>query len=432
MDEAEPKFAVPTVSGEVRACGPTETDPFDDMHDNQADWDQYVSLLPLRWCCTIGEAFDEADTDAKDFQTWHRWFTYLAAGLATATVVLAITGLGYVAAHKEPGDATHLEHDAQTLKSEQNTEEKKAEPKTPELEWEDTLDTWELGAASLTFFIVGVGFFSRVKNKWLRARHRAELFRLLRYNFLIQPSVWNGVNDQEVEQWIQKRIAEIVKLTDQDLEEALNEPSPPGPYEAVQSRLGRHRLQALTQYYLAKRLGPQKEYLANRAQRNEIKDWMRFMLPFFFFGSIVAVAAKLVLKRFQHSWGAFAFVMAATLLPVFAAGIRTYLAAFEFSRNKSRFYAAHKALSDTEKSLVQNTFMAVTAEPREQIRQESVFVGSPLGQVILVAEQSGVEAPDQDETDAYRVLRDLAWCEHVLDAEHREWLRLMYDAEWFG
>jgi hypothetical protein len=116
---------------------------------------------------------------------------------------------------------------------------------------------------------------------------------------------------------------------------------------------------------------------------------------------------------------------------VLAAGIRTYLAAFEFSRNKSRFYAAHKALSETEKSLLQNTFAVVTAEPAGQMRHESVLIGSNFGQVIVVADNSAMDANSAN-ANAYPVLRDLAWCEHLLNAEHREWLRLMYDAEWFG
>jgi hypothetical protein len=399
MAGSEPK------SDAARACGPTETDPFDDMHDNQADWDQYASVLPLRWLCEIGEAFDRSDGEAKKFQRWHRWFTYAAALLATLTVVLAIVGLGFVAS--DP-------------------------PEASKLRWEDRFDLGELTAASLTLVIVFVGFGLRFKEKWLRLRHRAELYRLLRYNFLIQPSLWSGGQDPQA--WIAKEIAGIDKRTGGKLEEAINEPSPSGPYEAVESRMPRHRLQALTQYYLSKRLGPQKEYLANRAQRNEVKDRMRVMLPFFFFGSIVAVAAKLAMKSFHHSWWAFGFVLAATMLPVFAAGLRTYLAAFEFSRNKSRFSAAHKALSETEKSLVQNTFEAVSAEPNRPGHQESLLWGSPLGQVIVVAEQSAMDAAaaHEDEASVYPVLRDLAWCEHVLDAEHREWFRLMYDAEWFG
>ena len=72
--------------------------------------------------------------------------------------------------------------------------------------------------------------------------------------------------------------------------------------------------------------------------------------------------------------------------------------------------------------------------PPIQPHQESLLWGSELGQVIVVADESAlVSKPEEEEnTEAFAVLRDLAWCEHVLDAEHREWLRLMYDAEWFG
>ncbi len=44
---------------------------------------------------------------------------------------------------------------------------------------------------------------------------------------------------------------------------------------------------------------------------------------------------------------------------------------------------------------------------------------------------TGVER-DVEETDAYPILRDLSWCEHILESEHREWLRLMFETEWFG
>ena len=34
--------------------------------------------------------------------------------------------------------------------------------------------------------------------------------------------------------------------------------------------------------------------------------------------------------------------------------------------------------------------------------------------------------------DAHAVVRDLWWCEHILKSEQLEWLRLMYETEWFG
>jgi hypothetical protein len=65
------------------------------------------------------------------------------------------------------------------------------------------------------------------------------------------------------------------------------------------------------------------------------------------------------------------------------------------------------------------------------MRHESVLLGSNFGQVIVMADNSAMDANSAN-ANAYPVLRDLAWCEHLLNAEHREWLRLMYDAKWFG
>jgi hypothetical protein len=412
MPAPEPKSEASTSKREVRVCGPTETDPFDDVHDNQSDWDRYASLLPLSWCCMISDTFDKADKRALWFQRRHRRVVYTAALSASFAVVFAIAGLAYAAANGvKPGA---------------KFEDAKKETVEKRIEWV------EIATALLTFAAVALGRHRRYKVTWLRLRHRAELYRLLRYEFLIQPSLWSG--SESPENWIRKRIRDIEHLTGEDaLDKALNEPSPAGPYEPSDSRMTRESLQALTEYYLGKRLGPQKEYLANRAQRNEIKDHMRHYLPLFFFSSSLAVGAKLVSNLLRFHRLAFWFVLAAILLPVLAAGIRTYLAAFEFSRNKSRFYAAHKALSDTEKSLVQNTFAAVTAEPYGQRRPESVLIGPNFGQVIVVADNDAVDANSaKADANAYPVLRDLAWCEHLLNAEHREWLRLMYDAEWFG
>jgi hypothetical protein len=102
----------------------------------------------------------------------------------------------------------------------------------------------------------------------------------------------------------------------------------------------------------------------------------------------------------------------AALLPAAAAGVRTWRSAFEFSRNKGRFEAAHQALRDLERRLVEEGF-AASEKPR----------GQPSNPAL---------DKDEEETDAYPILRDLSWCEHILESEHREWLRLMYETEWFG
>jgi hypothetical protein len=203
-------------------------------------------------------------------------------------------------------------------------------------------------------------------------------------------------------------------------------------------------LRALTEYYLSRRLNPQKEYLANRTQRNQFSDWIRAYLPWFFFLSIVAGFSKFFVRSLP--WEGFLALLAA-LLPAAAAGVRTWRSAFEFSRNKGRFEAAHHALRDLETRLVNEGFSAVEAERttaprpagrRVTVREERVLTNHQFHELRVRTEDEtpppndGQALPDDEDTDAYAILRDLCWCEHILETEHREWLRLMYETEWFG
>ena len=95
MPAPEPKPGASTSDGEVRVCCPPETDPFDDIQDNQSDWDRYASLLPLKWCCVINDAFKAADQQAIWFQQRHQILVYIAAVAAPLTVLLAIAGLAF-------------------------------------------------------------------------------------------------------------------------------------------------------------------------------------------------------------------------------------------------------------------------------------------------------------------------------------------------
>ena len=192
-----------------------------------------------------------------------------------------------------------------------------------------------------------------------------------------------------------------------ELDGAVRQPTPHGPFVGTQSQLPPAVLRALTEYYLSKRLNPQKEYLANRTQRNEFSDWISAYLPWFFFVSILAVFCKYFFRSVSVRWEGLLALLAA-LLPAVAAGVRTWRSAFEFSRNKGRFEAAHLALRDLERRLVNEGFAAVEGK------------GGQLSK------------HGDEPTDAYPILRDLSWCEHILESEHREWLRLMYETEWFG
>ena len=80
-------------------------------------------------------------------------------------------------------------------------------------------------------------------------------------------------------------------------------------------------------------------------------------------------------------------IVAAAVLPAIAAGVRTYRSAHEFGRNQLRFTAMSHYLQ-------------------------------------LIAHDIGTRSDE-----AFPLLRE---AEMALDAEHRAWLRLMLEAEWFG
>ncbi len=364
-------------------------DSFDDMHDSPEELARYPLLAtPLEACLKIGEAFDRADARAVKFQRAHRWLTHGAALFATVAVATAIVALDYYPIGVE----------AQPL----------APAWLPSRHSMNLIEIWFAGAA---IAVVLAGYFTHFKEKWLLSRHQAESYRLLRYRFLIHPTIWrNGEKDSQ--DWIEPRLHSIEHA---NLAAAVREAAPHGPFEGVRSQLPRGILRQLTEYYLSRRLNPQKEYLANRTQRNEISDWIRVYLPWFFFLSIVAVFCKSFVGS-AHWEGLLALL--AALLPAAAAGVRTWRGAFEFSRNKGRFEASHHALRDLERRLVNEGFSAFGGNG------DAGKSGEPLSHQKLPR--------DDEETDAYAILRDLSWCEHILETEHREWLRLMFETEWFG
>ena len=225
-------------------------------------------------------------------------------------------------------------------------------------------------------------------------------------------------------QWIETKLHEIDCTT---LAGAVREAAPHGPFEGTQSRLPRGVLRALTEYYLSRRLNPQKEYLANRTQRNQFSDWIRAYLPWFFFLSIGAVFSKFFVRSLP--WEGFLALLAA-LLPAAAAGARTWRSAFEFSRNKGRFEVAHHALRDLETRLVNEAFSAVeverTASPRPagrrvMVQEEQELKDLPFHELRIRTEDETPSPndrqaqPDDKDTDAYAILRDLSWCEHILE-----------------
>jgi hypothetical protein len=129
----------------------------------------------------------------------------------------------------------------------------------------------------------------------------------------------------------------------------------------------------------------------------------RYLPPAFFFGSVLAalvhfgsaVAAD-ELMRFGYELPlvhdettSVVLIGLAITLAVFGSGVRTFRGAHEFSRNTTRFRAKLVALDHLARAL-------------------------------------------RDEPNPVAIHRHLWYSEQILESEHREWLRLMSDAEWFG
>ena len=365
--------APPAMPGDgVRTTGSAEIPPDmppseNDMIDSAAEI-AFWTPLPVAACAPINEQFTVADREALRNQRWHRVFT-LAATLSGGggALLIGVWNLDFGIPHANPAAI-------------------------------------ELALVLLLVVSIGIGIWQQRKNRWLLNRHKAELLRLLKFEFLTTPSVWHGCDANGTE-WIAGKIRGVDAIGDRGaLQEAvasarISEEIPLPPDIPTPTLL------RLVEYYLSKRLNPQKEYLANRAQRNAFWDGalQRNINTMMFFASVAAIAAEAVFTLRSATESPTTIILTtlgAASAPVIASMNRTLRSAFEFSRNRSRFLAAHDALSKLEQRLTHQLLWPRTAE--------------------LTSDAKAT------------VLREFERCETQLRTEHNEWLRLMLEAEWFG
>ncbi|MFL5245320.1 MAG: hypothetical protein ACJ8FY_24755 [Gemmataceae bacterium] len=259
----------------------------------------------------------------------------------------------------------------------------------------------EVLAALAALLAVVLGLVASQLNHWLVERYKAERCRLLKFAYLIDPVIW-GSNQQKKSDRVAK-LREDVSVIDkvQTIEEPqkwLTEVHRP----AFLTELGEYQgdeqvLRQLIGYYRATRLHAQIEYFGNRIKRFAFRDRVTRILPqWLFFISVLAAFVHFSVLFLQpeksqeaHLSAAVSLALLAAVLPVFGAGIRTYRMANEFGRNVKRFESTRHVLSEMDHWLEENV-------------------------------------------DAKTALLTLWSCEHTLEIEQREWLRLMAETEWFG
>ena len=270
-------------------------------------------------------------------------------------------------------------------------------PRLVQISW---LRGGEILAAIAAIVAVSFGLWAAAQFRWLLRRHQAERLRGLKFQLLAHPDLWCG----RAENWqaeARRKVATIQAMNSAALVAWEGDEHVPLPTaDLSRCTIGSAELRAMTGYYIAKRLDWQLHYFAKRSREFTGRDRLLRNWPAWcFYASVLAAFLHFLVDVFgggteeQHA-AALGLILLAVALPVVGASVRTVRLTREFGRSASLFRAKHAALLDL----------------RERLLRELD------------------NSPGQPE----RVLRILAACEDFLEAEHREWLRLMREAEWFG
>lgn len=252
---------------------------------------------------------------------------------------------------------------------------------------------------------VVIGLWAKADRNWLGERHRAERLRMLKFRALIHPALWSG-KQIEWKAWVQSRLqglADAGRFKRIEKWSRGDKPEPSQPRIAGDLQAAGEAM-ALAVYYRHKRLANQGGYFMRKGAQAEVRSaWQhRLRLPLFFvtIGCVLFhFVAEWLGARTEHAgnheaahlwelvslWG----VVLAAVLPVYGVGVRAWTSAFEHARKARSFAAKHAAM------------------------------------------QSAIARLEQEKGELAAILDHTQHDELFLEQEHREWLRLLLDAEWF-
>jgi Protein of unknown function (DUF4231) len=318
---------------------------------------------------TIHKPFRRCDRKAIGYQKLYQWVAILAVGFGALTILLAI--LEFIVKPPEP-----------------------------------SVLTWgEPGTAALTLVFIAVGTFCKLKEKWLTARYKAENLRLLKFRKLTDSRLWCPPIDMAL---LEEELRdEVDKLEAQNYEEAKAwaaqgaHPCLCGPPSSDGCDTDK-ALHELVDYYRLKRLHVQMHYLSRKSKSDEKSgSWTALLVQALFFASFAFVLAHVMVhvavilgakggtEAEERPFLEQCLIGAAAGLPVVAAGFRTYRASREFERNALR----HRATLDSLEKL------------EEELRETKALA------------------------EKFRLL---GFCELMLEADCREFMRLLCEVEWYG
>jgi hypothetical protein len=374
------------VSAEEVDAAAESNAPVNDIEDTEQELAGVSSSLRDALACFRGEfagLFNRNDAAALRQQRWHRAVIRIFSVSGTLAVVFSIL------------------HLVRLLKFDESPEVKA---------WlAHLLFFGELFFVWVAVAAFCIGLLRAFQGHWLEYRHKAEMLRLLKFRALIDAAKL-GNDPAAFARWksgVMERARDIERMNEDTLHEWVEEARMPDlpPTPVAHGRAGL-AVEDLLDYYKKKRLLPQTRYFYKQANSNQRWDWStRLLPPVLFVLSVLCALLHLLYEvyEFTHegreayvarwtqdvSQVSVALIILAAILPVIGAGLRGLRSAFEYSRNTLRFRALHFALE-------------------------------------MLNERLGKETAPEE------ILSELFWCEWMIEAEHREWLRLMIEAEWAG
>lgn len=376
-----------------------------ELYDSPADLKSWPLLAPLlkTWHTEVWEKdHNESrgcwyyDQEAIRLQERHKLVVIVGAVTGTAAVVLAILQL-----RKEEAAASLL--------------------------------NLEVACLIAAVIAVVLGAVHRLDHRWREDRFKAEQYRMLKFRFLHDATRWLAASESERAQHLTHYISRIHAANRDGIKEWIHWKKEILPLlESPDTKLDPLLVAELTDYFRQRRLIPQQHYFHSRGhQLHGVESIVRWIGPGLFFASVICAlthAVIHVLHPKSHvsedaqklhsepkkeivkdagkdlgdlssdsespaakdglSW-AVILALGAAIFPVTAAGIRTWRGAFEFGRNSLRFESM--------------------AHHLELLLDELGKAKSPEAQLAILRRG-----------------------EHAMESEHRAWMRLMMEAEWFG
>ncbi len=349
-----------------------------DVHDAPSDLpgDPFLRSALAECNLVLAPAFDEADNAALRSRDRHRGVVKAAAILGNLAVLIAI--LTTMAANL--GDAAIVSA-------------------------ESTIRGAEFVITLIAVGSIAVGVFAQLQQRWYLQRHIAERLSLLKYDALVDLFATSSrANAASFDGWKSRLMAGVKGTAATTAGEMLTWAQTahtfvhlaPSPEIAENtSSIG-----AFSAYYCRDggRLEGQEAYFRERAHRYKATDSrLGSPLPSLFLLSVVLSLAYFVyvlwLYRFvsvvpSASVGAVLTGLAAVVLIVINV-LRVLRSSDEYARNTMRFGALYQAIH-------------------------------PLGSRLRVTH------------DPHQILQTIVDIESLIEEEHREWLRLMIEAEWYS